>query len=339
MPDKIQQTIYSPIPSGSGATIVHRCLEKHLDNYQLRPIDPKLTLIPPLLSIYKNRDKSTIHSSIELISYVSHPEQYSVATIHNYYLDNDYVRRCNPVHQLYYKTMLRHQFLSGLKRANKIVTVSKATRDLVLNDLQPVKSVREKIITIANGVDCQHFHPGAGEKDTTRFNILFSGNPTSRKGWPMVVSIADQLPSHLRIFCTTGIRDIKNLPKKKNIIYLPNVPYEKMPEVYQQVDALLLPSYREGLSLALLEAMACGLPIIAFNVSSMPEAVEHQKGGFLVEQGKAEQLLKAIQKLTVNPTLRQEYGAYNRERCLRDFNLYRMVDEYQQVFRMPPGIR
>jgi len=128
------------------------------------------------------------------------------------------------------------------------------------------------------------------------------------------------------------MRDLQKLPIVKNIKYLPMIPHELMPNIYQQVNALLLPSYREGLSLAVLEAMACGLPVIGFNISSMPEAIVNKQGGLLVDPNDEELLIKAINMLANNTNQCEDYGQYNRERCLQKFNTLRVIDEYSKAF-------
>lgn len=63
------------------------------------------------------------------------------------------------------------------------------------------------------------------------------------------------------------------------------VPYVAMPDLYRSVDALLLPIVREGDSLAVLEAISSGIPVIASDCSSLPERVTHGQGGYLCEIG------------------------------------------------------
>jgi glycosyltransferase involved in cell wall biosynthesis len=63
------------------------------------------------------------------------------------------------------------------------------------------------------------------------------------------------------------------------------VSFEEMPHRYQEMDILLMPKVREGLSLTVLEAMACALPVIVSNCSSLPEQIDDVKGGFLCPVG------------------------------------------------------
>lgn len=79
---------------------------------------------------------------------------------------------------------------------------------------------------------------------------------------------------------------------------------EDVVELLMQSHVLLLPSYNEGLPMALLEAMACGLTVVTTPVGGIPEVVEHQKNGLLIEPGDVDSLAKAI-VLSQDPTARE----------------------------------
>lgn len=106
---------------------------------------------------------------------------------------------------------------------------------------------------------------------------------------------------------------------------LPNVRFEGYvdhPQIYYQAaDAFVLPSKTEGLSNALLEAMACGLPVIATNVGAAPEVVNNGENGFLIHPGDSDALLLAMEKIYTHPKLRREFGQKGRERVNSDFSL------------------
>ena len=118
-------------------------------------------------------------------------------------------------------------------------------------------------------------------------------------------------------------------PNLKNI---GAVPYSYMPKVYQDADILLFPTVREGFGLAAAEAMACGLPVVATNCSSLPELISEGKGGYLCELGNADKFAAKINELAASPALRREMGEFNRTRVEEKFTISRMVKEYQQLF-------
>ena len=93
-----------------------------------------------------------------------------------------------------------------------------------------------------------------------------------------------------------------------------------------------MPTAREGLSLSVLEAMACGLPVVASNCSSLPELIDEGKGGFLCPVGDVAAFAEKINVLADAPELRRQMGEYNRAKVEKLFTLERMVSEYRELF-------
>jgi glycosyltransferase involved in cell wall biosynthesis len=78
---------------------------------------------------------------------------------------------------------------------------------------------------------------------------------------------------------------------------------------------------REGIPVALMEAMSCGLPVVASELSGIPELVQDGVSGILVPPGHVLPLASAIARLALDARLRAEMGAAGREIVVRDFNL------------------
>ena len=94
----------------------------------------------------------------------------------------------------------------------------------------------------------------------------------------------------------------------------------------------VLCSETEGLSNAILEYMACGLPVVATNVGGNPELVVEGETGFLYAPGDVEGLAKALGRLLADPALAARLGAAARARFETRFGLRRMVDETVAVY-------
>ncbi len=86
-----------------------------------------------------------------------------------------------------------------------------------------------------------------------------------------------------------------------------------------QADVYVLPSYREGLSISILEAMAMGKPIVASNVPGCRETVEPEKNGYLVPARSVEPLAEALEKFIVKPALILKMGRYSRKLANKKF--------------------
>ena len=94
-----------------------------------------------------------------------------------------------------------------------------------------------------------------------------------------------------------------------------------------------MPTVREGFGLAIAEAMACGLPVVASNCSAIPELIDDGKGGFLCPIGDVQAFADKINLLAESPRLRLQMGEYNRAKIEQKFTLARMVKKYQALFK------
>ena len=92
--------------------------------------------------------------------------------------------------------------------------------------------------------------------------------------------------------------------------FLGAIPQERLPAVYNAADALVLASSREGFPNVLLEALACGTPVVATAVWGTPEIVASRVAGRLVEERSPEALARAIRELLADPPARADVRAY-----------------------------
>lgn len=104
-------------------------------------------------------------------------------------------------------------------------------------------------------------------------------------------------------------------------------------EILKVMDLFILPSRGEGLPLAVLEAMASGIPVVATRVTGNVEAVLDGETGLLVDPGSAAGLSGAISYLLDNPELRRKMGARGQERAVEDFGQGRMAAETFAMYR------
>ena len=98
------------------------------------------------------------------------------------------------------------------------------------------------------------------------------------------------------------------------------------------LDACVLPSLSEGLSLALLEAMASGIPVVATRVGGNPELIDHGKTGFLVQPEHARDLAANLLKLLSDSGMMQQFGRQAAERVRQHFSMGQMVDRYRDLY-------
>ena len=322
--------IISPMAWGNGAYVVHRLLERHLKTYQVVGYHPHWTLFPFLLpAAASTKGAGLIHTTPDYALFFYQKSIPMVLTFHNYVLDRwmrPYSSRAQKIH---YATDLPLWTRLAIKKAHTITAVSHFTAHLVRKDLNISRPVK----VIYNGVDVNQFTPASSAQPSRKeVRVFFSGNLIRRKGAHRLPSIAKQLQKNIRIFYTQGLRTRNSLSSHPKLQSVGSVPFEDMPNRYQEMDILLMPTVREGFGLAVAEAMACGLPVVASDCSAIPELIDNGKGGFLCPVGDVNAFAEKINLLADSPKLRREMGEYNRAKAEKMFTLDRMVREYQELF-------
>lgn len=321
--------VLSPVVDGSGVMVVHRMLEANLPHYHVQSLSPYWGVFPPVLGLRERTLAPVVHSLPELGTSMLGAESDLVATFHNYYLDDDHLATASVSQRMFYRSVVSRMVSSSVRRARWLTAVSHYTADLVRKQ----HKVGDRLVVIPNGVDTTAFAP-LGRPASDEVRILFAGNPTRRKGIDHLLALAEQLPANARILYTVGLRDsaIEQPAASPRLVPVPRRTHRQMAELYQSVDILFFPTRREGFGLVAAEAMACGLPVVATDCSSLPELITHDRGGFLFEPDNRQQMLEYLLRLVRDPALRAEMGAYNRERAVSRFGLESMLAGYRQVF-------
>jgi glycosyltransferase involved in cell wall biosynthesis len=98
----------------------------------------------------------------------------------------------------------------------------------------------------------------------------------------------------------------------------------------RNLDVFALSSKTEGFSIACIEAMACGVPVVSTRCGG-PEQILDEQCGILVPVGNPGELAEAIHRLTLDPTLRQSLAAAGLKRARAEFSLDRMLSRYEAL--------
>lgn len=321
--------IVSPLATGNGAFVVHKQLEALIRDYRVYSYNPLKTLFPlSLIPIARGISPKLIHTAPDYALFHAKKGVPLVLTFHNYVLDAFMRAYSSPLQNLHYQTDLKWFTKKSVNLASSITAVSRFTADLVAKELV----LKKPINVIYNGIDEAAFKPVKKIGNRKRIRVLFSGNLTKRKGVHWIMPILNKLNTNIEIVYTAGLRGQGDLGAHSRLVNVGRVEYSNMPQLYQSVDVLLFPTVREGFGLAASEAMACGLPVVATNCSSLPELIDEGKGGFLCGLGDVNDFAAKINLLAENEALRREMGDYNRDKVERLFTLKRMTVEYQHLF-------
>ncbi|MHC1741661.1 MAG: glycosyltransferase family 4 protein [Syntrophobacteraceae bacterium] len=144
--------------------------------------------------------------------------------------------------------------------------------------------------------------------------------------------LRERLPQKIQLYYASGLRSSRPFHDMAGLTCLGSVPHHRMPEIYREMDILFMPTIREGLSLAILEAMACGLPVVATDDSSIPEQIEEGLGGYLCAREDIDGFAERIMTLAESPASRKQMGEFNQTRVEQQFSVEKMISEYRQLF-------
>ncbi len=190
------------------------------------------------------------------------------------------------------------------RRADGVITVCNALRDEVVS--LGVDAAR--VVSLRNGVDLQLFRPVEREEVRARlgldgFTLLAVGHLVPVKAQELAVAALAKLPDVRLLIAGDGPNRAmleqlaRDLGVAERLTMLGAVPQAGLRDYYGAADALVLPSEREGWANVLLEAMACGTPVIASRVWGTPEVVAAPEAGLLMAERSAQGVADAVNAL------------------------------------------
>jgi glycosyltransferase involved in cell wall biosynthesis len=192
------------------------------------------------------------------------------------------------------------------------------------------------------GVDLGEFLPRSFWPDPAPFQIICVGRLASAKGQHVLIAAMDLLIQEGRAirlrFAGDGPeyaelqRDVNSRGLSGYVFFEGNLNQDQLRLLYRESDALVLPSFAEGLPVVLMEAMAMEIPCIATWVAGVPELIRDEVNGLLVPAGDAQSLARAIARLDTDPALRLRLGQHARQRVQEAFDVHKNVARLAEVF-------
>jgi len=236
----------------------------------------------------------------------------------------------------------RTKFLWNYK--NKIFNSADVT--IVTPSLWLKKCVEESFLKnkdirlIYNGIDLENFKKTDKSKTRKELKlpenrkiVLFSadgGVKNPFKGGEFVFKAFEKLKNRNDIlFLNIGGNDGQRSENWQDYGYV-NDP-KTMAKLYSAADVYLFPTLAETFGMTIVEAMSCGLPVVTFETGGVPEIVENEESGFVVEYKNGEKLVEALEKLLNDNELREKM-AENAISASKKFSSERMAIEYLRLY-------
>jgi glycosyltransferase involved in cell wall biosynthesis len=237
-----------------------------------------------------------------------------------------------------------HSFLRPLRRA-----VLKHAIAIVAN-AEGLRKLAEtsdpfRVSVIPNGVDTEFFHPAAEPANASAhpFRILFTGRFQAQKNVSLLLDQCAALREHSAVpfelhlvgdgpLRTQLKEQADRLGLSERIVWHGWTPREQLRAIYQESHCFVNPSFYEGMPNAVLEAMACGKPIVASCVAGNDAVVRHGTTGFLFPLDEPTSLRQSLRTLIDDPIRAQEMGRSGRDWVERDFSWQRVAAAYAGLF-------
>lgn len=238
----------------------------------------------------------------------------------------------------------------SLAKADKILSTSKA-----LKEATNIFTNKEILLT-PFGIDVNKFSPKKTErlfgendliigtvktlKEYYGIEYLIRAFTLVKKKYPsvslklLIVGGGDQMEFLKGLTDSLGIKD--------ETIFTGFIKPEDIVDYHNMLDIYVAPSIRESFGVAVLEACACCKPVIVSNVGGLPEVVENEKTGYIVEKENPVMLAEAMEKLIFNEQLRTLFGCNGRNKVVSEYNwsdsLDKMINIYESCYNKSASI-
>ena len=205
-----------------------------------------------------------------------------------------------------------------------------------------ISSKSNSLVISGNGIDTQQF-PFVERNENNELTFLFAARLVESKGFDEFLEAGKILLAKYpkTKFVVAGKLDFENPEtisektfaslKESNIEFLGEISYEEMNNLYKKATVFVLPSYREGLPKAALEAASTGMPLVLSDVPGCRECVEDNFNGYLVREKDANDLVSKMEKFILNPETIGPMSISSRKIIEKRFSLNLISQEFLKL--------
>ncbi len=226
---------------------------------------------------------------------------------------------------------------------------------IIATSSQAASYVDNVVATIPHGVDCDRFQPAKDRRAAFKalgipgeFGVSIVGRVRPEKGTDLFVeAMIKLLPDHPKFTaCIAGkataehelfLRQLKSNIEKAGLtdrfVWMGEIDYHRMPEFHSAMSLCVAPARYEGFGLVPLEAMACGVPVVASQTGCYQDVVTPGSNGSLVPCNDVSALTKALQQLMSNPDELTKLGLTGRQLVESSYSAEKEADRIVNVYR------
>lgn len=318
-------------------------------------------------SIVRNYDVVNIHVESAFLQLVTNTfnSVRVVATIHGIYPYEDIeVLKHEPLntYRLFRLPFVTPQHCitirEHIKRNGIIIAIAEFIARIIRNMFRPSENLvhvipnsvntdifkninREQALTIVNKVLVKKGLKQLSEDENI---VLFVGRLEPRKGLHLLVKGLAQMnfKSWKLLIIGAGSTSyenyVKNLSIKlglaEKVLFIGKVPYSTLPHFYSIAQVYVLPSMFEGLPTTILEAMACGTPVIATKIAGIPEVISNGYNGLLLNSLSESEIAKLVEEILTNPSLRNKLSQEAFKTILEKYSWKASVSKYIKLLEL-----
>lgn len=244
-----------------------------------------------------------------------------------------------PNYSFIHKNVLKY----SLNKSDRIFSTSRIMKT------ETAKFTDKEIVVIPFGIDTERFIPKSVNRIFNNEEIVIGTIKTleERYGIKYLIGAFSQvsrlLPEkkiNLLIVGHGTLRGfLENLTKTHGVfdktVFAGYINHDSIQEYHNMIDIFCAVSLSESFGVSVLESSACSKPVIVSNVGGLPEVVDDEKTGFIVESKNVEQIVDAMLKLINSPDLRFEMGKKGREKVINEYEwnlcVDKMIKEYKTI--------
>ncbi|NWF94836.1 MAG: glycosyltransferase family 4 protein [Candidatus Thorarchaeota archaeon] len=196
----------------------------------------------------------------------------------------------------------------------------------------------DSISVIKNGVDTDLFSPAAKKKEDEIVDFAFVGRLNHDKGAGTLLDAFAEYHSENPRTRLTLVGDgilktrVATCARDGAVRWLGVVPHEEIPRLLRKADVFVMPQLNGGLSLSVMEAMSCGLPVITTAIGETKRLL-NEREGVLIEPNNRSELIDAMRMLAEDEKRRSSMGRECREKVLREYSWYSQVERIERVYQ------